>query len=177
MYEKKLEKRQKSVIFYFDTTCAYPALTYSSTAGLFLHKEESVKSLFAVIFMLFLVAILSPVQADTVKQVKYVDLDGDGFDDNATDNDLDGIPDKFASQGSKASAPRAMVDMNKMFQAPTTVLTASLGKSNHLLYLARNTAVLSLATCRGGLGRFDRFGGSATTQGNSGSGCAGGVCR
>ena len=134
-------------------------------------------TLTAVLSLLLLITLLPASHSKAAETVSYVDLDGDGFDDNATDDDLDGIPDRFASRGSQTIAPRAMLNLNKMFKAETNSRSASLGQTNHVLYTGRRTAVLSLATCRGGLGRFDRFGGDGTSQSSGGGACSGGVCR
>lgn len=56
------------------------------------------KTLFAIILGIVLTLWFSPLQAqtDTTKQVKanhpFVDKDGDGYNDNAPDDDGDGIP-------------------------------------------------------------------------------------
>lgn len=46
-----------------------------------------------------LVVLLVCCPAWSARLPSYVDLDGDGFDDNAPDTDLDGIPDEFEAHG------------------------------------------------------------------------------
>jgi len=46
-----------------------------------------------------LVVLLVCCPVSSARLLGYVDLDGDGFDNNAPDTDLDGIPDEFEAHG------------------------------------------------------------------------------
>jgi len=46
--------------------------------------------------------------------IVFIDCDGDGFDDNAPDDDTDGIPDEFEHHG-YISAPAGQLQVSQMF--------------------------------------------------------------
>lgn len=114
------------------------------------------------------------------EKVAFVDLDGDGFDDNATPDDQNSTTEK-----SKSNTP------NNLSSDSTTVATGFIDFSSALtpkkpLFLNNSSAFASakrLVTCglqsRGGFGSGSDFG----SGGDIGSGalmggvCVGGVCR
>jgi hypothetical protein len=109
---------------------------------------------------------------------RFIDLDGDGLDDNIADGNKDGIPDFHQNAPSEEplTLRGAVPDMFKGLQtsAPSTNLYLSkLERFNSLKFCSR-----ALSQCRSGLGSGDNFGpGVGIGQSTSGGGCAGGICR
>ena len=103
---------------------------------------------------------------------KFVDFDGDGFNDNIIDMDNNGIPDKFqskvkevASTGSFSFSPSSLFgDENKS----TIKLTLS-----EKFSLSRFKCRL-LSKCRSDF--ESDFNTGINVSASSGGGCAGGVC-
>ena len=106
----------------------------------------------------------------------YIDLDGDGFDDNAVDNNNDGIPDlsdnqdNFNIRGMQESDSK-MVD----FDFGTSEIELSYSK----IYSLNCAPTCGMTKTRGGFGMADEFGpGNGIGLGAlSSGGCSGGVCR
>lgn len=118
---------------------------------------------------------LSPAPAEP--QSIFVDLDGDGFDDNAIDQDGDGIPDEDSP--STPAAVNSDSNSGGMFSSLELVVPrkpAFLRNSGSFGY-SRSRA-LALVAHRGGFGFGNSFGpgndiGSGAVLGSM---CAGGVC-
>jgi len=106
----------------------------------------------------------------------YTDCDGDGFDDNAPDDDTDGIPDEFERHGF-VSALVGQLQVSQMF----TNNNAGVGMKARLRckesFGRRLFAVRSVSENRL---NFDTGFGSGLGLGGglgAGGGCAGGVCQ
>ncbi|MBN2226214.1 MAG: hypothetical protein JW763_02500 [candidate division Zixibacteria bacterium] len=135
--------------------------------------------------MFFAIAIVLPgmtsnIVAETAKEqdTTYVDLDGDGCNDNATDRNADGIPDatdrETAENSSAVSEATGFVNFDAGFSNPTVAPRNTSEKFARLSFTTR-----ALCTNRGGFGAGDNFGpGNGIGIGAlSAGGCSGGVCR
>ncbi|MFH2049418.1 MAG: hypothetical protein ABIJ12_08220 [bacterium] len=135
------------------------------------------KSLFASLFVL-LIIITSPLYNITAEEYIFVDLDGDGLDDNIKDRDFNGIPDfsvdvlppvddaeSTGGSGIFASMPLAEVDASEI-----TPKSKLFGRSK---FSTRN-----LGSNRGGFSSSDGFGPDSGLSGSSFSGvCVGPQCH
>ena len=112
---------------------------------------------------------------------KFVDLDGDGFDDNAADDDNNSIPDQAEPEAEPEDAGKSGQCSNTSlltsFQVPSKV-DLSQFLSNSEKFGERAFSTRAQSCFRGGFDAGDKFGfgngiGSAAVTG----GCPGGVCR
>ena len=108
-------------------------------------------------------------------ETAYVDLDGDGFNDNIADNDDNGIPDRFESEPTKELAEMGSI-LGNVFNTEVNLdeLYSASEKFNMRKFKTR-----SLTQRCNGLGASDDFGpGNGIGLGavSGGGGCAGGVC-
>ncbi|MFH1892181.1 MAG: hypothetical protein ABIK83_05795 [Candidatus Zixiibacteriota bacterium] len=126
--------------------------------------------------------------SDAIKPSKacFVDLDGDGINDNARDMDDDGIPDTFGAEASAIPsetegmfAPSISIDWNASGfgagQAEVEAKEPNSGRFSAIRFSARD-----LGACRGGLKAGDGLGIGESGGVNAGGGgmvCEGGVCR
>ncbi|MBD3404098.1 hypothetical protein GF420_14495 [candidate division GN15 bacterium] len=106
----------------------------------------------------------------------FVDRDGDGFNDNVTDSDNDGIPD-FA-EATHAAESMASEGAGAGFFSELAAETAF---ETHLSaierFALREFTTRSLNSCRSDLARsFDGSGGPGTTLAGGGGNCVGGIC-
>ncbi|KAA3636538.1 MAG: hypothetical protein DWP97_02545 [Calditrichaeota bacterium] len=102
----------------------------------------------------------------------FIDLDGDGFDDNIIDTDNNGIPDEFQSKvkevkstGSFSFSPSSLVSSDN-----TTSVSLTLSESFSLLKFKCR----SISKCRSNFESEFTTGLNVSSSGSSG--CAGGVC-
>lgn len=107
----------------------------------------------------------------------FVDLDGDGFNDNASDADNNSIPDEAESShdldSESGSAFLAFTPIESMGDFD---LSSLLGNSEKFGKL--RAAVSALSCCRGGLEPAENFGpGNGIGSGAVAGGCPGGVCH
>jgi hypothetical protein len=112
---------------------------------------------------------------DTLPKTKYVDLDGDGFNDNIADNDENGIPDRYESESVEALAEMGSI-LGNVFNSEVN-LDDLYTKSEKFNMRKFKTRALE-QRCQG-LGTKDDFGpGNGIGLGAvaGGGGCAGGVC-
>ena len=116
--------------------------------------------------------------AATTAKSQYVDLDGDGLNDNIADQNHDGIPDfeVNAPLQPRLTMRGATTDIFSHMKTVEVRNTLSLSHSNRFRQLEFCTR--SLAQCRGGFSSGDEFGpGNGMGQGTMSGNCAGGVCR
>lgn len=109
----------------------------------------------------------SPLQ----ELISFIDLDGDGINDNLTDSNNDGIPD----QPEPIAPTSGIFSGNKAFAAPATALAPSNSDS----FNQRLSRVTCLSMNRGGFGAGENFGpadGLGIGAG-TGGGCVGGICH
>ena len=135
------------------------------------------KTLFMLILSLILPAFLmvdSNAGSLPGEVVVYVDLDGDGFDDNLPDSNEDGIPDVFEASKIKAHIDNVNEGVDILTEIgadPLNLPSVSSGEQ----FSARQLAIRGLESCRSdfeadfgsGLGIGIAIGGGA---------CAGGIC-
>jgi len=105
----------------------------------------------------------------------YVDLDGDGFDDNAPDTDLDGIPDEFEAHGFVSTQIDGL-QVAPMFAGQAPAPDASPKAKTGEIFGRRKFTTRGLAENRSD---FDIGFGSSLGLGaglGGGGACAGGIC-
>jgi len=109
----------------------------------------------------------------------YVDMDGDGFDDNASDEDGDAIPD--AADPDYVPAPAEDENMSGLINFGETLkevgivedFSTNMQKFDRLDFHTR-----AMAQNRCGFDAGEEFGSEGIgIGGSSGGGCVGGVCR
>jgi hypothetical protein len=110
----------------------------------------------------------------------FVDLDGDGFDDNATDSDNDGIPEfsKQPSSGSQVSDNDS--DFKSLADFSLPGLTATEETSTSAKFKGLQFSARSLMRNRCSLDSDAAFGpgnGIGMSSMSGGMVCAGGVCQ
>lgn len=112
---------------------------------------------------------------EALPKTPFVDLDGDGFNDNIADNDENGIPDRYESKPVEALAEMSGL-LGNVFNAEVN-LDELYTKSEKFNMRKFKTRALE-QRCQG-LGDRDDFGpGNGIGLGAvaGGGGCAGGVC-
>jgi len=137
------------------------------------------KLLIVILFAAFICLPLSLLHADDAKDSKpaFVDLDGDGFNDNASDADNDRIPDQ-AQKGDDSGATQesGFKDFNPIQAISDFDLSSLLANSEKFGKLKLIASAISC--CRGGLEPDESFGpGNGIGSGAVSGGCPGGVCH
>ena len=123
--------------------------------------------------------ISSAAFAEDNTKPAFVDLDGDGIDDNETDNDGNSIPDCFEGKTNTDSENSETVRsiLGNVFNSDLTLtssedLRTNADKFGSLAFKTRGLPQRCL-----GFGTEDEFGsGSGIGLSSGSSGCAGGVC-
>jgi len=108
----------------------------------------------------------------------YIDLDGDGIDDNAPDSNGDGIPD-FSAPSKESSRTPVKSALGDIFNSPEMTKTDKLAELRSCCerFSEVKFKVRAMALHRIGLNGTDPFG-SGIGIGSAASGaCAGGVCH
>ena len=109
---------------------------------------------------------------------RFVDLDGDGLNDNVRDLDRDGIPDfdERLTAPERSVTSGVVTDFFKSIEPGGSGTNQFLSNSERFEYLKFCTRALS--QCRSGFGSSEEFGpGIGIGQSTSTGGCAGGICR
>jgi len=134
-------------------------------------------NLLILLIGVYLLPLTGQVSESTSKVQLFVDLDGDGFNDRATDQDTDGIPDAVDSERSKLETGGTTAE--DFFSAgdllpKTAVFLTNSSAFNHL-----KTSVAARVQSRGGFGSGSDFGPASGLGGGGvlGGACEGGVCR
>ncbi len=134
-----------------------------------------------IILTILLVSSLPIQAAENIpgKNNRFIDLDGDGFDDNMQDIDNDGIPD--ITDNVTFQEPEKTVTsigtgiFSKIEAAPVNL---SLYTVNSQRFASLKCCTLSLMQNRGGFGATDDFGpATGMNQGSGGGNCSGGICH
>jgi hypothetical protein len=110
---------------------------------------------------------------------QFVDLDGDGLNDNVPDLNNDGIPDfdKAGMQQEYAELEPAESNIFRGIQ-PAKGVTQQLFLSNAERFRSLKFCARSLLQCRGGFSSGEDFGpGNGIGQGALSGNCVGGICR
>ncbi|MEW5795426.1 MAG: hypothetical protein AB1772_03600 [Candidatus Zixiibacteriota bacterium] len=113
--------------------------------------------------------------AHASEPMAFVDCDGDGFDDNAPDDDSDGIPDEFERHG-YISASGGQLQVSQMFAGHEAHVHAPIHVRCGEGFSRRRFA--TRAVCENRLDFDTGFGSGLGLGGGlgAGGGCAGGVC-
>jgi len=112
------------------------------------------------------------------KAALFIDLDGDGINDNLPDTNSDGIPD-IAGTGTHATEARVQSALGDVFNTSNPANDSRMEKLKSCCdrYAEARFKVRGISLHRIGLTGTDPFG-SGTGVGNAGAGaCAGGVCH
>lgn len=111
---------------------------------------------------------------------RFVDLDGDGINDNLTDGNDDGIPDEFVGDAVKSGPELAASGgaMGGMFDAVDVKTADPMANfSARERFKLRQRSVRDLCSFRGGFYAGEDFGpGNGIGAGTSGKVCVGGIC-
>jgi hypothetical protein len=126
-------------------------------------------------FLLALAVSAAAASEEALPRTPFVDLDGDGFNDNIADNNDNGIPDRFESKPAEALAEMGSL-LGNVFNTGVNLddLRTTAEK-----FTMRKFETRSLVQRCQGLGSEDDFGpGNGIGLGaiSGGGGCAGGVC-
>ena len=110
--------------------------------------------------------------------VAYIDLDGDGIDDNFTDTDRDGIPDKYVHGAVSAFGAEISASTGIFAGGDSSRFTTTLTTGNRDVFSSRQGRTHCLSLSRGGFGADSDFGpGNGIGLGAvKGTGCVGGIC-
>lgn len=130
--------------------------------------------------LMFLALVLTPslcyaTDDGTVESLEpFVDLDGDGFNDNLDDSNGDGIPDRYSSTQQVAeTVVEAIEDIFVLGNDPGSFITPE--PSNCSVYGKLKFTVRGITAWRLGLDAGDSFG-PESQGGGTGTHCVGGVC-
>jgi len=109
---------------------------------------------------------------------RFVDLDGDGLNDNVRDLDRDGIPD-FRKETAPEPPLITLRGATNIFEAiEPSDSDVSLFLSNSERFEHLKFCIRALSQNRGSFAAEENFGpGSGIGQSTSSGGCAGGICR
>jgi hypothetical protein len=139
----------------------------------------SILCIISLAFILYPISIASAEDDKTEKTV-FVDLDGDGFDDNAPDENGDGIPDEMKS----VKTEEAEQDIENSGQLSAFAPLQDLGEYTIDEYLPNSERFGRLefttraqSSFRGGFDIDENFGPGNGIGSGAISGCAGGVCH
>jgi hypothetical protein len=129
--------------------------------------------------LLFVFTGEKSLMADDTVAKPWVDMDGDGFNDNAPDEDGDAIPD--AADPDFIPAPTVEESNTGMINFGETIQEVGLAEdfsTNLEKFGQRDFLTRAMAQNRCGFDAGDEFGNEGIgIGGSSGGGCVGGVCR
>ncbi len=142
-----------------------------------IREEISLKKLLFFMFILSLL-ILSPQQILTAEEFIFIDLDGDGLDDNIGDKDFDGIPD-FSDVTVPLAEETEVTGGTGIFASMTiTEVDISDITPSSKLFGQYRFSIRNLSTSRGGFSSSDGFGPVNGLSGSSFGGvCVGPLCH
>jgi hypothetical protein len=122
-----------------------------------------------LVLVLGLALLCLPVGNEITAEITYVDLDGDGFDDNVKDVDSDGIPDHCEAG---YVAPATDMPTGDIFAGLGESTPAPVASSSVEIFALRNFNTRGIASCR-----FDFEADFSAGLGVAvGGRCVGGVC-
>ena len=142
-------------------------------------NELKITPLLAILTLLISSLTIQAAEKTQGNNYRFIDLDGDGFDDNMKDIDNDGIPD-MSDNTTSPSTPKATTSIgtgifSKVEAAPISV---NLYTINSQRFASLKCCTLSLMQNRGGFGAADDFGpATGMNQGSGGGNCSGGICH
>ena len=126
--------------------------------------------------LLFLTA---PGYGDDAKDTEFVDFDGDGINDNESDNDGNSIPDCFENKDSitENSEPEVRSILGNVFNSDKSFKNNIALRTNTDKFGSMAFKIRGIPQRCHGFGTVDEFGsGTAVGVSSSSSGCVGGVC-
>lgn len=143
------------------------------------------RMIFYCLMILALVVFLMPVrimadEAPKTNESSFVDLDGDGFDDNLPDTDENGIPDNAESNSANATDNS---DAQGLIAALTPINASGGFSMDQLLpnsekFGKRKFSCRDQSCFRGGFDAGQDFGpGNGISSVAVSGGCAGGICH
>ncbi len=138
---------------------------------------------FSIFSLVIFVLILSPkfllAEKSETTEATYIDLDGDGINDNAPDSDGDGIIDVAESGFRPGQFDTEPANMGIVSFETSSVGISADPSLNSGKFSSLNKNCRLLSSNRGGFGIGDQFGpGNGIGIGAvSSGGCAGGVCH
>lgn len=128
--------------------------------------------------LIFLMFFTVTAFAEEPLEPPYLDLDGDGFDDNIADDDDNGIPDRFEAKPDK-NLPELAGTLGNVFNTEITMAGIDAVRTHSEEFSLRQFRTRALTQRCHGFGALEDFGpGSGIGLGAMGGtgGCAGGVC-
>ena len=146
------------------------------------------KTLSILLFLWLIIPTTSAIPAaeddENKKKSTYLDLDGDGINDNASDFNNDGIPDSFGEDDSDGEIDTTIMtssltsfdDFGGGFD-PEPSVEIDFGEQNSVKFSALTASVIPLTQRRGGLNSGEGFGPQNMAGSSGGVVCEGGVCR
>lgn len=126
-------------------------------------------------------SVPSDGQAEEAEKTVFIDLDGDGFDDNLADSDENGIPDDAEPDESESDNDNSAVGMIATLN-PIEVSSEDLSLdqvlTNSEKFGKREFKCRDQSCFRGGFDAGQDFGpGNGISSAAVSSGCAGGICH
>jgi hypothetical protein len=131
--------------------------------------------LITVLILALVGALILPFDSSAASSGRFVDRDGDGFDDNAADDDIDGIPDELEPHGF-FTAEIGQLQVGTMFSSQPLAAAKTPIEAKSETFGRREFHTRGICLLRSD---FDAgFGTGLGLSGGLGGGgaCAGGVC-
>ena len=142
-----------------------------------IREEFSLKKLFTPLIVL-LIFIISPSYNLYAEEYIFVDLDGDGLDDNIKDRDFNGIPDFSIEELPNADNAELIGGSGIFASMPISEVDASEITPKSKLFGRSKFSTRNLGSNRGGFSSSDGFGPDSGLSGSSFSGvCVGPQCH
>lgn len=141
--------------------------------------DRPLLGIFLLIIVFLIPPTLSAANMEKPKKAAFVDLDGDGFNDNLADNNSDGIPDRYERGKSDAMLPKVGSVLGDVFNGDKSLAGLEDFRSNEERFGQRKFRTQSLSQRCHGFGAEQDFGpGNGIGCGSLGGhgGCSGGAC-
>jgi hypothetical protein len=136
-----------------------------------------------LLFLLLIIFLTAPpalsAEAVSAPKAAFVDLDGDGFNDNLADNNSDGIPDRYEWGKTDTQLPAVGSALGDVFNSDISAAGLEDLRSNEEKFGQRKFWTQSLSQRCNGFGAEQDFGpGNGIGCGSLGGhgGCSGGAC-
>jgi hypothetical protein len=136
---------------------------------------------FLMVFAMIAFVVPADGQAEEAEKATFVDLDGDGFDDNLADSDENGIPDQAEpdeSESGNANSAEGMIATLNPINVSSEDLSLDQILTNSEKFGKREFNCRDHSCFRGGFDAGQDFGpGNGISSAAVSSGCAGGICH
>ncbi len=128
----------------------------------------TLSSLVALIALVFILCLPNGLEAG------FIDLDGDGINDQMIDSDNNGIPDLIQNKVAKSDNLPMVTGMSIALPdfGPAIMLMSSADR-----FRVRDFGSRAISACRSDFDMFFGGGNGLGTGATGGSACAGGICR